>query len=142
MNDSRMSSGLVTKIIQTHPKQSWLPGEQLGRAVETLNQCASVCTTCADACLAEEHVHDLIHCIRLNLDCADICGTTAAVLARPNEPDMNVLRSLLQTCQAICQSCGSECERHAQMHEHCRVCAESCRQCAQLCKELSQSVTA
>jgi hypothetical protein len=135
-----MSSGLLTQMIQTHPEKSWLPGEQLASAVETLNQCASVCTACADACLAEQHVHDLVRCIHLNLDCAAICGTTATVLARSKEPDAYVLLLLIQTCQAICQSCGSECERHAQMHEHCRVCAESCRQCSQLCNELSKSV--
>jgi hypothetical protein len=139
MNQSRMNGGHVAEMIQTHPKQSRLPNEQLAHAIESLNECASVCTTCADACLAEEHVQELVRCIRLNQDCADICRTTAAVLARPNNPDRNVVRSLLQACQAICESCGNECEQHAQMHEHCRVCAESCRHCAQTCSELMQS---
>ncbi|MCC6457971.1 MAG: four-helix bundle copper-binding protein [Caldilineaceae bacterium] len=135
-----MSNGRVAQMIQTHPQPPRLAIEQLARAVQALNECAAVCTTCADACLAEQHVPQLVQCIRLNQDCADICRTTAAVLARPNNPDPNVLRSLLQTCQAICESCGSECERHAEMHEHCRVCAESCRHCGQLCSELMQSV--
>jgi hypothetical protein len=135
-----MSGSFLTQMIQTHPQKSWLPDEPLARAVETLNQCASVCTACADACLAEQHVHDLVRCIHLNLDCAAICNTTATVLTRSKEPDASVLLLLIQTCQAICQSCGSECERHAQMHEHCRVCAESCRQCGQLCNELSQNI--
>lgn len=139
MNQSQMSDGRMAQMIQTHPKQSHLPGEQLARAVETLNECAAICTACADACLAEQHVQQLVRCIRLNLDCADICRTTNAVLARLNEPDPNVLRSLLQTCQAICESCGSECEQHAQMHEHCRVCAESCRHCEESCRQLLSS---
>lgn len=142
MNESRMSGSLLAQMIQTHPQQSWLPGERLAQAVEALNQCASICTACADACLAEQHVQGLVRCIRLNLDCADICRTTAAVLIRLNQPDPNVVRSLLQTCQAICQSCGSECEQHAQMHEHCRVCAESSRHCSQHCNELLQNVNA
>ena len=45
--------------------------------------CASVCTTCADACLSEqEDLQRLVRCIRLNLDCAAICRTTAEVLSR------------------------------------------------------------
>lgn len=142
MNQSKMSNGHLAQMIQTHPQQSQMPGEQLARAIEMLNQCASVCTACADACLAEEHVQNLVRCIRLNLDCADICRTTATVMGRLNQPDANVQRSLLQACQAICNSCGSECESHANMHEHCRVCAESCRQCSQICNELIQSVRA
>jgi hypothetical protein len=142
MNGSKMASGYVVQMIQTHPQQPWLAGEQLAQAVETLNQCATVCTICADACLAEQHVQQLVRCIRLNLDCADICRTTASVLMRLNQPDPNVLRSLIQACQAICQSCGTECQQHAQMHEHCRICAESCQHCAQLCNQLLQTVNA
>ena len=140
MNQSRMSDGRVAQMIQTHPQQPRIASEQLAGAVQALNECAAVCTTCADACLAEQHVQQLVQCIRLNQDCADICRATASVLARPSNPDRNVVRLLLQACQAICESCGSECEKHAQMHEHCRICAESCHHCAQLCSELVQSV--
>lgn len=140
MNQSKMSNGHVAEMIQTHPKSPRLTTEQLAQAVQALNECAAVCTTCADACLAEQHVQQLVQCIRLNQDCADICRTTAAVLARTNNPDSGVLRSLLQTCQAICESCANECQSHADMHEHCRICAESCRHCGQICRELMQSI--
>lgn len=140
MNQSRMSNGFVSQMMQTHPQQPRIASDQFARAVQALSECVAVCTTCVDASLAEQHVQQLLRCIRLNLDCADICGATAAVLDRPNNPGRNVLLSLLQACQAICESCRNECEQHAQMHEHCRVCAESCRHCAQLCSEMMQSV--
>src|SRR4051812_888302 len=137
--NQRMMESRITEMIQTHPKQPALPIEQLGRAIEAIVECGSVCTICADACLAEQHVQMLVHCIQLNQECADICHTTAATLLRPGSPAHTVLPLLLQACQSICESCGQECEQHASMHEHCRVCAQSCRNCAQLCAELMQS---
>jgi len=78
----------------------------------------------------------MVRCIRLCLDCADICTATAGVTSRPPGYDANVTGPLLEACVAICKSCGDECERHARMHEHCRVCAEACRRCEQACREL------
>jgi len=78
----------------------------------------------------------MVTCIRLCLDCADVCTATAAVISRQAEYDANAGRPLLEACVAICKSCGDECERHAQMHEHCRVCAEACRRCEQACRKL------
>jgi hypothetical protein len=86
--------------------------------------------------LSEQHVPDLVKCIRLCLDCADVCAATVGVTSRQAEYDSNVTKPLLEACVAICKSCGDECERHAQMHEHCRVCAEACRRCEQACREL------
>nr|WP_238992263.1 four-helix bundle copper-binding protein [Jiangella ureilytica] len=81
-------------------------------------------------------VAELRTCIRTNLDCADICETTARVLSRHTGYDANITRAMLQTCMTVCRSCADECGRHADAHEHCRVCAEACRQCAVACDEL------
>ena len=81
-------------------------------------------------------VAELTKCIRLDLDCADVCTVTLRVASRETEYDANVTRPLLEACVAAFRSCGDECERHAEMHEHCRVCAEACRRCQQACDEL------
>ncbi len=81
-------------------------------------------------------VKELSRCIRLNLDCADICETTGRALSRQVGTDASVLRAFVQTCAEACRACGEECERHAEMHEHCRVCAEACRRCEQACNDL------
>lgn len=44
-------------------------------------ECAEVCTACADACSAEGDPKMLVRCIRLNLDCADLCLATARASA-------------------------------------------------------------
>ena len=78
----------------------------------------------------------MVKCIRLCLDCADVCTATVRVTSRQTDYDANVSKPLLEACVATCKSCGDECERHAQHHEHCRVCAEACRRCEQACREL------
>lgn len=137
MNRKTMSSGeSIAQMVQTHPQQPRIDATRLAQHIQTLGECALTCTICADACLHEQKVQELRRCIRLNLDCAEICNTTAGALARTGDPDPQVLRALLEACRTTCQVCGAECEKHAQMHEHCRVCAESCRHCEEVCQQL------
>ena len=78
----------------------------------------------------------MVRCIRLCLDCVDVCTATVGVMGHQTEYDASFTRPLLEACVAICRSCGDECERHAHMSEHCRVCAEACRRCERACREL------
>jgi hypothetical protein len=86
--------------------------------------------------LGEHDVQSLVRCIRLNLDCADICAATGRLLLRQTEPDWGILRTQVEACAQACRSCGDECQRHAPHMEHCRVCAEACRRCAEACERL------
>ena len=124
----------ATSMLETHPSPAGiLATDALAEVLHHLEECAQTCMLCADACLAEDMVAELRHCIRLNLDCADLCQTTAAVLGRQVEPDTTVVRAVLEACRTACEACGAECGSHAEMHEHCRVCAEACRRCADAC---------
>ena len=124
------------RMLDTYPRDFNLDADLLVTAIDALSDCAQACTACADDCLSEQQVAELVKCIRLNLDCADICTATLRVLSRQTEYDANLTRPQLQACVAACTSCGDECERHAGMHEHCRVCAEACRRCEQACTQL------
>jgi hypothetical protein len=108
----------------------------LAATIDALTDCAQACIADTDADLGEQSVTEMVTCIRLCLDCADICTTAAAVTSRPSDYDADVTKPLLQSCVAICQSCGDECDRHAAMHEHCRICAEACRRCERACRQL------
>src|SRR5919106_2462718 len=55
-------------------------------------------------------IGELRRCIRLNLDCADVCSMTASVLSRQLEPELGLIRSVLQACAEACRVCGGECE--------------------------------
>jgi len=125
-----------TQMLNAYPRTLSVDAAVLATTIDALNDCAQACTADVDDDLSERNVTELIKCIRLCLDCADVCTATVRVTSRQTEFDPNVATSLLQACAAICRSCGDECERHAQMHEHCRVCAEACRRCEKACREL------
>ncbi|MFT3839800.1 MAG: four-helix bundle copper-binding protein [Myxococcaceae bacterium] len=110
---------------------------ELDVCINACLECAMVCTACADACLAEEQREELIRCIRLDADCADLCGVTARVLSRQTEIDRRVVEGLLSACTQACALCADECARHAEHMEHCRVCEEACRACQEACGRLS-----
>ena len=132
----------VQEMFATHPRGS-SASPDLAACIEACFECEQSCTACADACLAEESIGDLRRCIRLNLDCADMCETTGRVLSRLTETDPFLQRAVLEACAEACRVCAEECERHAQMGmEHCRVCAESCRRCEQACRAALDGVQA
>ena len=130
----------IELMIRAHPVTKGRVSDALIRCIEECYACAQTCTACADACLSERAVDELRQCIRLNLDCADICSTTGNLASRQTGPGQSALLQMLETCAAACSLCGDECARHAERQEHCRVCAEACRSCAQACREASGSV--
>ncbi len=86
---------------------------------------------------------DMRQCIRVCLDCADVCETTGRLIARPSARDADTLRLQLEACAEACRVCGEECARHgAAGMEHCRVCAEACRACADACEAMAAALVA
>jgi hypothetical protein len=124
------------QLLDTYPRDVNLDADLLAATIDALSDCAQACIADADDDLSEQNIAEMVKCIRLCLDCADVCAATLGVVSRQTEYDANVTRPLLEACVATCKSCRDECERHAQMHEHCRVCAEACRRCEQVCNEL------
>jgi hypothetical protein len=124
------------QMLKTHPGQPWTDPERLASAIAELYTCAQACTTCADACLGEKEVPSLIDCIRTNLDCADVCGATGAMLSRVTHAPTELLKSMLGACATACDMCAVACSKHSSMHEHCRVCADICRRCEKACRDL------
>ena len=89
------------------------------------------CNQCAAACLQEQDVKMMAHCIALDMDCAQLCATAAAMMARGSEH----ARAVCAVCADICQACGDECAKHDM--EHCRQCAKACYHCAEECRRMS-----
>jgi len=129
MSYAREMLGIYSGIIN-------VDADVLAGAIDAVSDCAQACAADIDADLSEDDLAEMVKCIRLCLNCADVCTAVAGVISRPGAYDGDVAEPLLQSCVAICQSCGDECERHAQHHAHCRVCAEACRRCEQACREL------
>jgi hypothetical protein len=123
-------------MLDTHPWPGHVDRDALARCIEECFACAQACTSCADACLSEEGVAELRKCIRLNLDCADVCDATGRGLTRQTGYDAPTSKALLRACREVCATCAEECERHADKHEHCRICADACRRCREACDTL------
>jgi hypothetical protein len=130
-------SDVATRMLDAYPRDFNVDRGLLVRCIEACSACEQACTQCADACLSESDATPLAKCIRLDLDCADICHSTERVISRQTEYDAELTRAVLQSCIQACKSCGDECEQHgAHGMRHCEVCAEACRSCEQACREL------
>ncbi|MRR10895.1 four-helix bundle copper-binding protein [bacterium] len=129
----------ITRMLEAHPRAAKVDVERYVTTIDTLSACDITCTVCADACLSEPHVQMLARCIELNLDCADLCSTTARLLGRIGFAESEMLRAQLDACGEACRACAEECDRHQDI-EHCSICADMCRSCERACAEMVDSM--
>ena len=99
--------------------------------IEACQECAAACDHCSTACLDEKDVAMMAHCIRLDLDCAQVCRLAASAMSRGSD----FARQICAMCADICDACADECGRH--QHDHCQQCAEACRRCAEECRRMA-----
>lgn len=125
----------VQRMMSAHPHGPRKANDALLRCIERCYACAQTCTGCADACLAELAVGELRQCIRLALDCADICATIGRIVTRGTGLNESLLAEIVNICALVCRFCAAECDRHADSHDQCRICAAACRDCADACGE-------
>jgi hypothetical protein len=130
----------IESMLRTHPQKIEDAGP-LAVCIEACFACAQTCGACADACLAEPRRAELLRCIRLNTDCADLCEVTGRMLSRQTETEPRLVEDLTRLCALACRLCAEECARHAPHMEHCRVCEEACRACIEACEVLGAAVT-
>ena len=50
--------------------------------IEACHICAAYCDKCATECLKEDNVKMMAECIRLNMQCAQICRLAASFMAQ------------------------------------------------------------
>lgn len=101
------------------------------KCIEACNRCAVACSYCASSCLQEENVEMLSKCIRLDLDCADMCHLAVKFMSR----DSAFANEICRLCAEICEACGEECRTHDM--DHCQQCADACYECAEICREMA-----
>ena len=131
----------IEEMLSAAPTRFPVDEQFVATCIEAVLSCAIACNACADACLAEDQVERLRRCIRLNLDCADVCEMAGRTMSRLFAADKELLRTQLEACVRVCSACGEECERHANHHRHCRICAEACRFCEEQCRRLVRDLS-
>jgi hypothetical protein len=100
--------------------------------IDACMECSKVCDMCSAACLAEKDLGELRRCLKMTLDCAEICAAAARVMARDSDNQADILRA----CGDICERCAHECRKYPE-HDHCRICADVCAHCVDLCHVMS-----
>ena len=75
----------------------------------------------------------MARCIRLCMDCSDVCTMTYRTASRRTDENRQLIRSVLAVCIEACEICAEECETHD--NAHCRRCAKMCRECAEDCRK-------
>jgi hypothetical protein len=133
-------STTVMQMLRASPGAPFTDDRLLAECISTCAEAAQLSVGCADACLGQPQTDPLRRCIRLTMDCADVCEAAARILLRPHEPDLGILRRQLETAVIACQTCADECARHAQTYEHCRICLEACRRCAEVCGRVCEAL--
>ena len=108
----------------------------------SIEQCIENCLRCHRICLetAARHLQgeaqiDPAH-LRLLLDCAEICQTSANFMIRGSD----LHGETCGACAAICERCADECDRHGD-DPHMAACAEICRRCAETCREMATATS-
>lgn len=106
---------------------------ELAACIEMCQRCVATCTACADECLGHADIAVFRRCIRLNLDCAEVCSTIARLLSRRGQPELSSLRALLEAGTTLCAATANEAQKHAETETHCKLTAEICLACARGC---------
>ncbi|RPI25557.1 MAG: four-helix bundle copper-binding protein [Chloroflexota bacterium] len=106
---------------------------------DAMRECIRECQNCHSIC--EETV---IHClqmgdehadpghIRLLLDCAQICQTSADFMLRGSD----LHGRTCGVCAEVCERCAQSCERFRD-DSMMQQCAQACRSCAASCRKMA-----
>lgn len=104
-----------------------------------MRHCIDECQTCHSVCL-----ETTIHClqmggphaepdhIRLMMDCAAICQTSADFMLRGSP--LHILTC--GVCAEVCERCAASCEQFPE-DAMMQQCAETCQSCAASCREMA-----
>ncbi len=110
-----------------------LPTDVLA-CIELCVDCHKACTQTAMHCLQTGGEHAEASHLRLMLDCAQICQTSADFMMRGSDLHEHVCRA----CAEVCRRCAADCERLAGDDNRMAACAEQCRRCADSCEQMSR----
>jgi hypothetical protein len=105
---------------------------EMQQCIDNCQECHGVCLQTVMHCLEMGGEHAQPQHIRLMLDCAEICETSANFMLR-NSPLHGRTCGL---CAEICVQCAEDCERFKD-DEMMQQCAQVCRRCAESCERMA-----
>jgi hypothetical protein len=106
--------------------------EAMRRCIQECLSCFSTCEQTLAHCLRKGGRHAAVDHVKLLLDCAETCRTSAAMMSR--ESAFHQRQCLM--CADVCKACEESCEEFgddAQM----KACADACRSCSNACRAMT-----
>jgi hypothetical protein len=105
--------------------------QRMQECIDVCSECATACTQTVVHCLEQGDEHAEPQHIRLLLDCAEICQTSANFMSRGSE----LHAETCAVCADVCERCAESCEQLD--GEELQRCAEICRRCAESCRQMA-----
>jgi hypothetical protein len=112
--------------------------EDMKLCIQLCQDCHSLCTQLIGHCLQLGGRHAAPNHIRLLMDCAQMCTTTADYMAR----ESSFHDRTCGLCSEICRLCAESCEQVAGDDQMVKQCAELCRRCAGSCERMASKAAA
>lgn len=100
--------------------------------IQACQACHNICVETTQHCLQMGGEHTRPEHIRLMLDCAEICQTSANFMLRGSALHAYTCGA----CAEVCERCAQDCARFTDDPTMQR-CAEACRSCARSCRDMA-----
>ena len=107
--------------------------EKMRACIEECHNCHDICTETVTHSLQMGGDHSEPNHIRLLLDCAEICQTSANFMLRMSDFHGQVCG----VCAEVCERRAEDCERFSD-DQMMQQCAEACHSCARSCREMAE----
>ncbi len=105
---------------------------EMQHCIQNCQECHRICLETVTHCLQVGGPHAEASHIRLLLDCAQVCQTSADFMLRVSEFHPRVC----DICAEVCERCAQDCERFGD-DPMMQRCAEACRRCAESCRRMA-----
>ena len=106
--------------------------EQMLVCIQNCQDCHRACLQTLAYCMKQGGRHAAPEHLRLLMDCADICLTSAAFMIRASDLHMHTCAA----CAAVCQRCADDCADMAD-DPRMRALADTCQHCADSCRAMA-----
>ena len=112
--------------------------DEMKKCIQLCRDCHAMCTQTIAHCLKLGGRHAMPDHIRLMMDCAQMCATSADYMVRESPFHDRICR----LCSELCKECGKDCQQVAGDDQMVKECIEMCRKCAASCERMASKVAA
>lgn len=117
------------------PAEAVRANEDMRQCIQDCQDCHRTCIEMLNHCLQKGGKHAEAKHLRLLMDCAEICQTSANFMLRGSD----LYSRTCFACAEACVRCAESCEALAD-DAMMKACADACRRCAESCRKMSAGV--